>query len=1302
MPSAPTGLTATAGATDITLVWKAPADTGSAKISGYVIEESANGRTAWSLLDTVTVTTYKHTGVLKGERVFYRVFALNKHGSSPASTVVNATVGQTTDDEDVPSAPTGLTATAGATDITLVWEAPADSGSARITSYRVQQSSDGSRGWVDVTTVGPTTTSYVHTSVKAGAVTYYRVFAANKHGDSPASNVANAERGPDTPGAPTALGATAGSNGIALTWAAPAETGSAALTGYRVERSADGTTGWTAVITLGTVTTYVHTGVGPNTTIHYRVFAINKHGDSPASNIAKVTTGRALPTAPVGLTVAATDNGNALAWRAPADSGSAAITGYRIEQSATGVGWTPLMTVAGDITSYVHTSAAPGRTTHYRVIAINARGDSPPSNVVNIMRAANPPSRPSNLRANASGSVVVLTWRAPSDDGGAEVTGYSVEVADALSGIWTVLIDNTESTETSYTHRAAPGSTKSYRVFAINSAGHSASSNIVRIDIEAVVPDPPLGVGALARSHNAIGIAWDPPVNTGGSPVTSYRIETSEDGAFWSVLISNFTATSTLYQHTDLQPAQKYYYRVFAINKAGRSGPSEVVSAKTLADLPGAPQRLVATPVSPTQINLTWDEPRYTGGVALTGYEIETSADGDRWRLLVTTDGDETTYRHRELTPATSYYYRILAKNEIGLSKTSRVVFAQTSPAMPDAPHSLTANARSSAEIYLTWMKPEFDGGSRITGYRLESSTDDGSSWSIVRANTGTSNTVFTHTGLTRATLYRYRVAAINKIGASEWSEIAETKTFAVIPSAPLDLEAEVVSSSQIDLVWIAPDDDGGAPITRYQIEVTDDDGDWIRLADVDRGLEYAHTDVEPGQTWTYRVKARNEAGYGPPSNPVSATTDDPIERTARVIDAILPRFAMTAVNSSLRAISTRIDLIASGKMGDTRINVMGGREEGDLRDIANGSVVTQPVHSGGASVWASADLTGLEERGTVDWSGEIFSIHAGLDGMLRDGVLVGIAGSRSRGGFNFMDRMTERNIEGTFNANLTSMNPYLAWIQKDVGVWASTGFGWGAIDISDPVADRTSVITSSMFAIGGFRHILSGPIGDFRVRAEGVSSQIVVAGNVPPHIRTGFAPDHIDDSDLRMRRGRLMLDWTIPRKTYGEYHADIHFQGGVRYDYNELDTGLNGTEIGGGIRLIGPIFRAQGNGRMFIHPDYQEWGIQGLFELRSRQNEGLGLEVRPSYGNAQSGVDQLWKSGVVRASPDEVHPQGRINVLAAYRPRGLNIRSFSRFDSSQDRIMLGAEFTILLNWIIEGGYDNRGLGGGLRGKLRF
>ena len=1290
IPGKPTDLTATRDGTDIDLSWKKPSGT----VTSYKIEAKIDDA-RWRVLVAKHTdgTSYAHTGTDDDKRYQYRVSAINANGTGSASDIANVPAETTTTTK--PKKPTSLTATRSHPNINLSWTKP----SGTVTGYKIEVLIDSGSWGVHVSNTASTTTSYTHSGTVRETRYRYRVSTLNGNETSDPSSVANVPVEADPvkrkPEAPTSLTADVSSEGIMLAWAAPSNTGSAALTGYRIERSANGSTGWIMLLSVGpTVTNHTH-DVGPNTTVHYRVFALNEHGDSPPSNTAKAVTGRDLPTAPRNLSVEAERDGNRLSWRVPSDEGSAPITGYRVERSMdTGASWKTLIHADADATSFLHREAPPGQEIHYRVIAINEHGDSPSSNTVNIRTAAIPPLRPGGLRASVSGSAVLLSWNEPREDGGAEVTGYQIDVA--VNGVWSTLIDNTETTETSYTHEATPGSTLSYRVFAINSAGRGASSNVIRIVIEAIPPDAPLGVGALAQSHKAIGLAWDPPINTGGSPVTGYRIETSTDGIFWNVLSANFAATSTSYRHTNLKPATTHHYRVFAINKAGRSGPSEIVNATTLATLPDAPERLTVNAVSATQIDLVWNAPRSTGGIELDRYIIETSSDGSGWRFLVETAGTETAYQHRGLKPSTIYYYRVSAENDIGRSPVSRSAYTQTSAAVPDQPEGLTATVRSASEIYLTWLKPHFNGGSPITGYLLESSSNNGASWEMIRANTGSSNTVFTHTGLTRATVYQYRVAAINKIGTGERSEVVEAKTHAVVPEAPFDLEAEPVSSSQIDLSWSAPEDDGGAPINRYQIQTLDDAGDWSRLVDVDRGLKYSHEDVVPGDTWQYRVIARNEAGYGPPSEVVSATTDDPIERTERVVNAILPRFTATAISSSLRAITSRIKLI-SNDQAETRINLMGGQE--GLRGIANGSVITKPIHSG-TSIWASADLTGMSEIGQVDWAGDVFSVHAGLDGMLRDNILVGIAGSRSRGGFNFTDQMGAQDTEGDFSASLVSVNPYLAWLRKDVGVWITGGEGWGEFELQDDiVTERSSRMTSSMAAVGGFRHILTSPIGSFQVRAEGMSAQIEIAGNNPED-EGEIEEDHIEESTLRLRRGRVMLDWTIPRQAYGNYAADIHFQGGIRYDYNELDTGAGGTELGGGIKLSGPIFRIHSTGRIFIHPEYREWGIHALVELRSRQDSGLGLEVRPSYGNGQSGVNQLWERGVTDQM--STASTGRMSAVLDYRGDS-RFTPYSRLNlrGKQADLQAGLAFGFykMFNMKFEAAYQNNQPGVSLRGS---
>lgn len=95
----------------------------------------------------------------------------------------------------------------------------------------------------------------------------------------------------------------------------------------------------------------------------------------------------------------------------------------------------------------------------------------------------------------------------------------------------------------------------------------------------------------------------------------------------------------------------------------------------------------------------------------------------------------------------------------------------------PSIPTSLVAKAISHSRINLSWTVPVDDGGSAITGYKIERSTDSGSTWSAITSNTGSTATTYSNTGLAPDTTYTYRVSAINAIGTSSSSDTASATT---------------------------------------------------------------------------------------------------------------------------------------------------------------------------------------------------------------------------------------------------------------------------------------------------------------------------------------------------------------------------------------------------------------------------------------------------------------------------------------------------------------------------------------------
>ncbi len=898
-PGVPTSLSATAdGRTAIDLSWTAPADNGGRVLTGYKIEVSPNGTSSWTTLAANTGgtgTTYTHSGLTAGTTSHYRVSAINSVGTGLPSQVVHAT----TDTATAPGVPTSLSATAdGRTAIDLSWTAPADNGGSTITGYKIEVSPNGTSSWTNLAAnTGGTGTTYTHSGLTAGTTRHYRVSAINSAGTGNPSSVANATTNTATaPGVPTALSATAdGRTAIDLSWTAPADNGGSTITGYKIEVSPNGTSSWTnlAANTGGTGATYTHNGLTAGTTRHYRVSAINSAGTGNPSSVANATTDAA--TAPgVPTSLSATADGRTaidLSWTAPADNGGADITGYKIEVSPNGTSsWTNLAANTGGTgTTYTHNGLTAGTTRHYRVSAINSAGTGNPSSVANATTdAATAPGVPTALSATADGRTAInLSWTAPADNGGADITGYKIEVSPNGTSSWTNLVANTGGTGTTYTHSGlAAVTTRHYRVSAINSAGTGNPSSVANATTDAATaPGVPTALSATADGRTAIDLSWTAPADNGGADITGYKIEVSTNaGTSWTDLVANTGETGTTYTDDNLAPETARHYRVSAINSVGTGNPSSVANATTDAvTAPGVPTALSATADGRTAIDLSWTAPPDNGGADITGYKIEVSANaGTSWTdLVANTGGTGTTYTDDNLAPETARHYRVSAINSVGTGNPSSVANATTeatNAAVPNAPTSLTATSAGSASINLSWTAPADNGGADITGYKIEVSTNAGTSWTDLVANTGETGTTYTDDNLAPETARHYRVSAINSVGTGNPSSVANATTDAVTaPGVPTALSATADGRTAIDLSWTAPADNGGADITGYKIEVSTNAGtSWTDLVANTGGTGTTYTDANlaPETTRHYRVSAINSAGTGNPSSVANATTD--------------------------------------------------------------------------------------------------------------------------------------------------------------------------------------------------------------------------------------------------------------------------------------------------------------------------------------------------------------------------------------------------------------------------------------------
>ena len=92
---------------------------------------------------------------------------------------------------------------------------------------------------------------------------------------------------------------------------------------------------------------------------------------------------------------------------------------------------------------------------------------------------------------------------------------------------------------------------------------------------------------------------------------------------------------------------------------------------------PSQPYGLVATGVSESRINLSWNAPFDDGGAPVTGYRIEVSETGGSggWSdLVANTRSSRRSYAHTGLAAGVTRYYRVSAINRAGLSQPSYAV----------------------------------------------------------------------------------------------------------------------------------------------------------------------------------------------------------------------------------------------------------------------------------------------------------------------------------------------------------------------------------------------------------------------------------------------------------------------------------------------------------------------------------------------------------------------------------------------------------------------------------------------------
>ena len=761
------------------------------------------------LAGNVTGTTYTHANPDE-DRNYYWVVACNSAGCSDIDSGNPAILVETTPSVTAPGAPTSLTATAnGQTRIDLSWTAPSDNGGAAITGYRIEVSTDGS-SWSDLEAItGSVATSYSHTALTAGDTRHYQVSAINSEGTGQASNVDSATTSQATTGSPDlsvevpsvshsqptpnlifSLTVTVRNRGDgpspATTVSYYRATSPTIIDNPSAGNTQVGTTDSVSTLEASDSTDLTVNLTAPSSTGTYYFGACVKtvSGESNTQNNCSSSVAVTVQTGnrPPQLTGDVDDKVVELG-----ESFTVDLSGLFTDPDGddiTSYGFT--YRIRGILTGTVNTKTgilslraiAVGET----IVAVDARdsnGRSGPSEdlfkvTVVAPETADKPSSPTDLSATADGQTVIdLSWTAPTSDGRADITGYRIEVSTSGSS-WSDLETDTGSASTSYTHsRLTAGSTRYYRVSAINSAGTGPASTVASATTESLVNNAPTAVGKIPEQvitprqevefdissyfsdsdGDTLSYSVDSPSLFNRLSVSGNTVRMRNDG----LLCEPTTVTVTARDEGGLEATQQFTIR--------RVNNPPVASSGTFP-----PQTIdVGERSSPLYMG-NWFSDSDTCDSRLT-YLAATS---DASKVTASASGNTVTVVGVATGSAT---VTVTARDSGGLEASLDIlVWVIAVVQKPSPPTGLTATADGQTDIDLSWSAPSDDGGADITGYKIEVSTN-GSSWSVLEADTGSTSTSYTHRGLTAGSTRYYRVSASNSAGTGPASNTDSATT---------------------------------------------------------------------------------------------------------------------------------------------------------------------------------------------------------------------------------------------------------------------------------------------------------------------------------------------------------------------------------------------------------------------------------------------------------------------------------------------------------------------------------------------
>lgn len=464
----------------------------------------------------------------------------------------------------------------------------------------------------------------------------------------------------------------------------------------------------------------------------YKLTAVNKWGEDSVECQVSVFGKPTLCGGPLTISEV-TKKSCRLEWKPPQDNGGSQIIQYEVEKMDEANGsWLPAGQPKG--TSIELKNLVENHSYKFLVRAVNKDGDSPDLETDDFIIAKNPfdvPTQPGKPKASNWGpDWAEVTWQAPSDDGGAPVSEYRLEMRDVDKRNWMDVAKSKETTVTLEKVGIELGREYVFRVTAYNAGGESETSETStaieamdrfvkpKLDRELLGKERDMTATQMVRleavceAQPPAKITWFLP---NGDPILPDNDRINIDSEH----------NRSVLTYKNIQRDMSGGWKIKAKNSEGEDEHEVRVSVLSTPSRPTGAVEVVK--VTPHSCTLLWQKPKDDGGSPITGYVAEKKdVEKDYWSPCGKISGKmanvmkELELDVTDLVENFVYVFQVRAVNALGEGDalmSQMPVIAKHALDPPNQPYNINVVDFDKKWVKLDWTPAP---GPRVSKYIVE------------------------------------------------------------------------------------------------------------------------------------------------------------------------------------------------------------------------------------------------------------------------------------------------------------------------------------------------------------------------------------------------------------------------------------------------------------------------------------------------------------------------------------------------------------------------------------------------------